>query len=310
MSIEDSRSERMQEAEGVVTPLVSPTREPSPATRAAIEAWIRDVQSSNAVAAIEKAACAVLADLLEDFVRTYTWNEVRNLPGTAEVRSMTTVATRLRVIAGRLRDQHGADQAMQVHHSGREALWVSFETPPARSSDGGAISYTEVPVVLTSLGRVIYGRLPSRSRWSAPQVYPTLRVAIPFFISLYCFYHGLFTGKPWMMVLAFVVFANLSVAMFLLLKLPVTQARLVQWPYVKGDGRFSVIHTRVRSEEKPLFRISGYSSACPICGDVVDLEPGRYAMKGRVVGECRTNPLEHLFTFDHTTGRGRWLYQQ
>lgn len=309
MSIEDSRSERMQEPDDTVTSLVSPTRDPSPTTRAAMEAWVRDVQARQTSPAVEKAACAVVADLLEDFARTYTWNEVRRLvPSTVEFRSMTNVAARLRLVATKLREQHGADQTMHVHHSGREALWLSFETPQSATADGETIGYTEVPVELTRLGRILYGRLPSRSRWAAPQVYPTLIVVVPFLASLYFFYHGLFTGRAWLLLISTAVFGNLALAAFRLLKLPVTQAHLVQWPYVSGSGRFSVIHTRIKSEDRPLFRISGYSAACAICGDTVDLEQGRHAMKGRIVGECRSNPLEHLFTFDHTTGEGRWIY--
>lgn len=312
MSIEDSRSERTQEPDDTVTSLVSPTRDPSPATRAAIEAWVRDVQASPQTSpAVEKAACAVLDDLLKDCARTYTWNEVRKLVSSAvDVRSMPSVAARLRTVATKLREQHGADQTMHVHHNGREPLWISFDPPQPAAVDGETIGYAEVPVELTRLGRIFYGRLPSRSRWAAPKVYPTLLVLIPFFVFLYLFYHGLFTGRAWMVVISMAIIANLTVAVFRLLKLPVTQAHLVQWPYVTGAGRFSVIHTRVKSEDRPLFRISGYSAACAICGDIVDLEHGRHAMKGRILGECRSNPLEHLFTFDHTTAKGRWIYSQ
>lgn len=311
MSIEDSRSETLQEPKPVIATLVSPSREPSAATRSAIQAWVRDIHSGGPSSAIEAAACAVLTDLLDDFSRSYTWNQVRNLlPATVEVRSMPSVAARMRTIATKLCEQHAADQAMQVHHSERGPLWVSFQTPEPTTADGETIGYGEVPVTLTTLGRILYGRLPSRSRWAAPQVYPTLRVVIPFFVFLYLFYHGLFTGRAWMVVLSMAIAGNLAVAVFRLLKLPVTQAHLVQWPYVRGAGRFSVIHTRTKSDDRPLFRISGYSAACSICGDVVDLEHGRHAMKGRIVGECRSNPLEHLFTFDHTTGKGRWIYSQ
>lgn len=174
MSIDDCRSESLQEPTTAVTPLLSPTREPSSLTRTAIEALVRDIQSAQAAVAIERAACAVLADLLEDFGRTYTYREVCLLPGAADVRSMPAVAARLRVIADRLVEQHGADQVMQVHHTERTALWVSFEVPRSTSTDEGSISYDELPVMLTRLGRAVYGRLPSTSRWAAPMVFPTL----------------------------------------------------------------------------------------------------------------------------------------
>lgn len=300
----------MQEPGSVVAALVAPSREPSEATRSAIEAWVRDHQSSRAVVAIEAAAGAVLNDLLEDFGRTYSWNEVRRLPGVPEFRSMTDLAKRLRVISGRLREQHGADQVMQVHHSGRSALWLSFEVPPEPAPDASGIVYTERPVEMTWLGRLIYGRLPSRSRWSAPGVYPTLLVTVPFFLSLYGFYHGLFTANAWLVVLSMAIFANLVWVVFHRLSLPVNQAWRVEWPYVRGDGKFGVIHTRARSDGRPLFRLYGYEASCPICGDLVELEHGRHGFKGRIVGECRSNPMEHLFSFDHTTGEGRWLYER
>ena len=163
---------------------------------------------------------------------------------------------------------------------------------------------------MTWLGRLIYGRLPSRSRWSAPGVYPTLLVTVPFFLSLYGFYHGLFTANAWLVVLSMAIFANLVWVVFHRLSLPVNQAWRVEWPYVRGDGKFGVIHTRARSDGRPLFRLYGYEASCPICGDLVDLEHGRHGFKGRIVGECRSNPMEHLFSFDHTTGEGRWLYER
>lgn len=199
-----------------MTPLVSSTREPSPATRAAIEAWVRDVRSAKAVPAIEKAAGALLGDLLGDFGRTYTWNDVRNLPEKPDFRAMTDLAKRLRLVAEHLQERHGADQMMRVHHEGRGALWVSFEacSEDAAAEDDGTIRYEEAEVKLTRLGRLIYGRLPSSSRWSAPGVYPTLVVVLPFFVSLYLFYYGLFTANHWLMVLSIAVFANLARAAF------------------------------------------------------------------------------------------------
>lgn len=310
MSIEDIRSERLQEPEGQVAALVAPTREPSALTRSAIEAWVRDKRSSRSLPAIEAAACAVLEDLLEDFARTYAFNDVRDLAGGTDVRSMPDLAKRLRVVAGRLREQHGADQVMQVHHVDRQPLWVSFDAPAEAARDDGSIEYREVPVELTWLGRLIYGRLPSRSRWSAPMVYPTLRVVIPFFVSLGLFYSWLIMGNTWLAVLALAAFLNLAVAAFRLLKLPITQAKRVEWPYVRGDGKFGVLHTRARLEGQVLFQIKAYQAGCSICGDVVDIEPGRHAFEGRFVGECRSNPLEHLFSFDHTTGKGWHLHER
>ncbi len=312
MSIEDSRNEKMQEPGSGVTPLVSSTREPSSATRTAIEAWVRDVRSGKAAPAIEKAAAALLGDLLEDFGRTYSWNDVRNLPEKPEVRSMTAVATRLGIVAEQLRERHGADQVMRVHHAGRGALWVSFEacSDDVAAENDGTIRYEEAQVTLTRLGRLIYGRLPSSSRWATPGLYPTLLVVVPFFVSLYLLYHGLFTANFWMLVLAVGAFGNLARAAFRLMKLPVTQAHRVEWPYVTGPDRWGVLHTRTRLADKPLFRIAAYKASCPICGDTVDLEPGRHQFTGRIVGECRSNPLEHLFSFDHTTSKGRWLFER
>jgi hypothetical protein len=47
-----------------------------------------------------------------------------------------------------------------------------------------------------------------------------------------------------------------------------------------------------------------YRAECPICGNDVLIEKGKYAHKGRLVGVCDESPREHIFSFDHVTKHG------
>ena len=56
-----------------------------------------------------------------------------------------------------------------------------------------------------------------------------------------------------------------------------------------------------------ILRMLRFTGTCPLCGGLVEIEKGRGEFRGRFVGKCGRNPLEHLFSFDHTLRRGRWL---
>lgn len=51
--------------------------------------------------------------------------------------------------------------------------------------------------------------------------------------------------------------------------------------------------------------IKVYSAKCPICGSKVHLRKGGLAHWGRIIGECDLNPVEHIYSFDHTNLKGR-----
>ena len=67
-----------------------------------------------------------------------------------------------------------------------------------------------------------------------------------------------------------------------------------------------VLVLRLEGEERVL-RMVRYTAKCPICGGNVSIEPGRRAHRGRLVGECARNPVEHVFSFDFITRLGRLL---
>jgi len=50
-----------------------------------------------------------------------------------------------------------------------------------------------------------------------------------------------------------------------------------------------------------------YSGECPICGGRVTAQSGGMAFFGRIVGKCENAPVEHIFSFDHVTRKGRPL---
>jgi len=50
--------------------------------------------------------------------------------------------------------------------------------------------------------------------------------------------------------------------------------------------------------------IKVYSAKCPICESKVHLKKGGLMHWGRIIGECDLNPVEHIYSFDHTNLKG------
>lgn len=50
--------------------------------------------------------------------------------------------------------------------------------------------------------------------------------------------------------------------------------------------------------------IKVYSAKCPICESKVHLKKGGFMHWGRIIGECDLNPVEHIYSFDHTNLSG------
>jgi cell division protein FtsL len=50
--------------------------------------------------------------------------------------------------------------------------------------------------------------------------------------------------------------------------------------------------------------IKVYSAKCPICKSKVHLKKGGLMHWGRIIGECDLNPVEHIYSFDHTNLKG------
>lgn len=58
------------------------------------------------------------------------------------------------------------------------------------------------------------------------------------------------------------------------------------------------------------FRIVSYVGKCLVCGVRVDVEKGKGAMSGRLMGKCSNSPLEHVYSFDHNTRIGKLLHEE
>ena len=59
-----------------------------------------------------------------------------------------------------------------------------------------------------------------------------------------------------------------------------------------------------REDENRVLRMVRFTAKCPICEGEVTIERGRRQHRGRLVGECGRNPVEHTFSFDFVTGKG------
>lgn len=62
-----------------------------------------------------------------------------------------------------------------------------------------------------------------------------------------------------------------------------------------------------REGEDRLLRMVRFTARCPICDGEVTIEKGRRQHRGRLVGECSRNPVEHTYSFDFITCKGRQL---
>jgi len=54
-------------------------------------------------------------------------------------------------------------------------------------------------------------------------------------------------------------------------------------------------------------RLVRYAADCPLCGEKVWLEDGRFKYFNRLVGRCSAEPGEHVFSFDRKLRAGYWL---
>jgi hypothetical protein len=53
--------------------------------------------------------------------------------------------------------------------------------------------------------------------------------------------------------------------------------------------------------------IKVYAAKCPVCESKVHLKKGGLMHWGRIIGECDLNPVEHIYSFDHTNLKGHNL---
>lgn len=70
-------------------------------------------------------------------------------------------------------------------------------------------------------------------------------------------------------------------------------------------SRFYHVLVIRREGERKVVRMLRFTAACPLCGGEVEVQEGRRALRGRYVGECGRNPVEHIFSFDHVLKIGQ-----
>lgn len=74
-------------------------------------------------------------------------------------------------------------------------------------------------------------------------------------------------------------------------------------------SRFSHVLVIRREGEHKVVRMLRFTAACPLCGGEVEVQEGRRALRGRYVGKCGRNPIEHVFSFDHVLKVGHSVLQ-
>lgn len=74
-------------------------------------------------------------------------------------------------------------------------------------------------------------------------------------------------------------------------------------------SRFYHVLVIRREGEQKVMRMLRFTSNCPLCDGLIEVEEGERGMRGRYVGVCSRNPVEHLFTFDHVLRTGQRVRQ-
>lgn len=74
-------------------------------------------------------------------------------------------------------------------------------------------------------------------------------------------------------------------------------------------SRFYHVLVIRREGEKKVVRMLRFAATCPLCGGEVEVQEGRRTLRGRYVGACGRNPVEHVFSFDHVLRTGHRVVQ-
>lgn len=73
------------------------------------------------------------------------------------------------------------------------------------------------------------------------------------------------------------------------------------------NSRFEHVLVIKKEDQTKVIRMVRFTGACPLCGGSVEVHKGHGLFRGRFVGQCGRNPIEHIFSFDHVLRRGTWL---
>jgi hypothetical protein len=94
--------------------------------------------------------------------------------------------------------------------------------------------------------------------------------------------------------------------------------RLLEWRIVMAPtGLVALCEINVQMEivrdsqlaanNPGIIRLVRYASTCPQCKAKIEVEDGRKEFPNRLVGRCRENPGEHVYSFDRFTCKGKAL---
>ncbi|QNN68774.1 hypothetical protein [Thermomonas carbonis] len=100
-------------------------------------------------------------------------------------------------------------------------------------------------------------------------------------------------------------------AMRPLIRLPadrVTIANDILLAYDQFHGQFKLVRDAKSKLAGGWFQLVRHHASCSICSGDVEIADGGEAFPGRLIGRCSDSPLEHAFSFDPVTLRGRSLY--
>lgn len=73
------------------------------------------------------------------------------------------------------------------------------------------------------------------------------------------------------------------------------------------NSRFEHVLVIKKEDRTKVIRMVRFTGVCPLCGGLVEVHKGHGLFRGRFVGQCGRNPVEHIFSFDHVLRRGTWL---
>lgn len=84
-----------------------------------------------------------------------------------------------------------------------------------------------------------------------------------------------------------------------------TERRIIMAPGIlQLNSRFQHVLVIRKEDNLKVVRMVRFTGACPLCGGLVEIQKGYGRFRGRFVGECERNPIEHLYSFDHVLRRG------
>lgn len=60
----------------------------------------------------------------------------------------------------------------------------------------------------------------------------------------------------------------------------------------------------LRDEDVSEIALVVYQACCPVCDSVIKVDNGNRQFRGRLIGKCELNPVEHIYSFDYVTRKG------